>query len=119
MSKFEVKIVGGKPPKRPEGAFKRLRRRIGGAITAVLLRPGIVILAGMSGFMVMVGTPHVGWDYQCRHAMRGFGTCESVSWCAYYGIQGRRVVRPEIGTRCQLVTFLPPDWNKLIEGVLE
>lgn len=118
MSKFEVKVVGAKPPKRPEGAFKRLRRRIGGAIKSVLLRPGIIVLAGLSGFVVFVGTPHVGWEYQCRHATRGFGSCTSVAWCAYYGVQGRRVVRPEYAERCQIVTFLPLDFNKLIEGVL-
>ena len=118
MSKFEVKVIGAKPPKRPEGAFKRLRRRIGGAIKAVLLRPGIIVLAGLSGFVVFIGTPHVGWEYQCRHATRGFGNCTSVAWCAYYGVQGRRVVRPEYAERCQIVTFLPLDFNKLIEGVL-
>lgn len=118
MSKFEVKVVGAKPPKRPEGPFKRLRRRIGGAIKSVLLRPGIIVLAGLSGFVVVIGTPHVGWEYQCRHATRGFGNCTSVAWCAYYGVQGRRVVRPEYAERCQIVTFLPLDFNKLIEGVL-
>jgi len=27
-------------------------------------------------------------------------------------------VRPEYAERCQIVTFLPLDFNKLIEGVL-
>lgn len=35
MSKYDVKVLGAKPPKRPEGPFKRLRQRIGGAIKAV------------------------------------------------------------------------------------
>ena len=117
MSKFEVKVIGGKPPKPPEGWLKRLRRRIGGAVRAVLRRPGIIIVAGAASFIGLIGTPHVGWEYQCRHATRGFGTCQSVAWCAYYGVQGRRVERPEYGARCQLVTFLPLDLNKLIEGV--
>ncbi|MCZ4269075.1 hypothetical protein O4H48_14355 [Rhodobacteraceae bacterium G21628-S1] len=118
MSKFDIKVLGAKPPKRPEGLFKRLRCRIGGAIKAVLLRPGMIVLAGASGFVVLIGTPHVGWEYQCRHPMRGYGSCNSVAWCAYYGVQGRRVEIPEYGERCQVVTFLPLDWNQLIEGVL-
>ncbi len=118
MGKYEVTVLGGKPPKRPDGIFKRLRRRIGGAIKGVLLRPGLMTLAGSAGFVVVIGTPHFGWEYQCRHPTRGFGNCRSVSWCAYYGVQGRRVVRPEDGERCHLVTFLPLDINKLIEGVL-
>ncbi len=118
MRKFDVKVAGGKPPKRPEGASKRLRRRIGGAIKAVLLRPRMIFVSGIAGFVLFVGTPHAGWDYQCRHALRGIGSCTSVSWCAYYGIQGRRIERPEYGERCKLVTFLPVDWDKLIKGVL-
>lgn len=118
MSKFDVKVLGTKPPKRPEEAFKRLRRCIGSAIKTVLFRPGMIILAGASGFVVFVGTPHIGWEYQCRHATRGIGTCTSVDWCAYYGVQGRRIEHPGYGERCQVVTFLPLDWNKLIEGVL-
>jgi len=118
MSKFEVKVVGGTPTKRPEGAIKRLRRRVGGTIKAVLLRPRMIVLTGIAGFFVFVGTPHVGWEYQCRHPMRGFGSCNSVAWCAYYGLQGRREERPAYSERCKLVTFLPLDFNKLIEGVL-
>ncbi|MCC5987229.1 MAG: hypothetical protein JJT95_06055 [Pararhodobacter sp.] len=116
MGKFEVKVLGAKPPKRSDGPIKRLRRRIGAGVKAVLLRPRMVVLAGAAGFILFIGTPHVGWDYQCRHPVRGFGTCNSVSWCAYYGIQGRRIERPDYATRCKLVTFLPVDWNKLIEG---
>lgn len=119
MKKIEVKVLGAKPPERPEGAVRRLRRRLGGAFKGILLRPGMIVLAGAAGFVLFVGTPHVGWDYQCRHSTRGFGSCTSVAWCAYYGIQGRRVERPEDGGRCHLVTFLPINWNKLIEGVLQ
>lgn len=118
MSKFDIKVLGAKPPKRPEWVFKRLCRKLGTVIKAVLIRPRMIVLTGIAGFLLFVGTPHVGWDYQCRHPMRGFGSCTSVSWCAYYGLQGRRVVRPDHGARCQLVTFLPMDWNKLIKGVL-
>ncbi|MDF0596321.1 hypothetical protein [Psychromarinibacter halotolerans] len=119
MSKFDVKVVGSKPPKRPEGAIKRLRRRIGGGVKAVLIRPRMIFVSGIAGFVLFVGTPHVGWDYQCSHSTRGFGSCNSAAWCAYYGIQGRRVERPGYGERCQLVTFIPLNWNKLIEGVLK
>ncbi|UWQ25387.1 hypothetical protein K3553_02660 [Leisingera aquaemixtae] len=119
MNKIKVKVLGAKPLKRRDGPLKRLRGMLGGALKALLLRPALVTLAGASGFVVFIGTPHVGWEYQCRHPMRGYGSCNSVAWCAYYGIQGRRTEIPGYGERCQLVTFLPLDWNKLIEGVFQ
>jgi hypothetical protein len=86
MSKYEVRVIGGKSPKRGDGPVRRLRRRIGAAIRAALIRPGMIVLAGIAAFVLLVGTPHVAWDYQCRHPMQGYGTCRAVSWCAYYGI---------------------------------
>lgn len=118
MNKYQVEIIGGKPPNRPEGALKRIYRRIRAAVVAVLLRPWAIALAALAGVVLFVGTPHVGWEYQCSHATRGFGTCRSVSWCAYYGIQGRRQERPEYGHSCKLVTVLPLDWGKVLGGVM-
>ena len=116
MSKFEIKVTRSKPPKRPDGLLKRLRHRIGGAIKPILLRPKIIVLPAIASFVLFVGTPHAGWEYQCRHATRGFGSCDAVAWCAYYGVQGRRVVHPEYGERCRLITLLPLDWKKLTKG---
>lgn len=118
MSKYEVRVIGGKSPKRGDGPVRRLLRRTRAAIRAALLRPGMIVLAGIAAFVLLVGTPHVAWDYQCRHPMQGYGTCRAVSWCAYYGIQGRRVETPELATRCTAVTVLPVEWSKLIERVL-
>lgn len=118
MNKIKAKVLGVKPPKRRDGPLKWLRGKLGGALKALLLRPALVTLAGASGFVVFIGTPHVGWEYQCRHATHGYGPCRSVAWCTYYGIQGRRVEIPEYGERCQLVTFLPIDWDKLMKGIL-
>lgn len=115
---FEIRIVGAKPLERHGNPLKRLYHRIRGAADAVLLRPRAAMLVGLAAFLLFIGTPHVGWDYQCGHATRGFGACRSASWCAYYGIQGRRVERPSYGETCKLITFLPPDWNKLIAWVL-
>ena len=117
MSKFEVKVLGSKPPKRPDGPLKRLRRRIGHISKAVLMRPRLIVLTAITGSLLVIGTPHVGWEYQCGHQTRGFGSCRYVSWCAYYGVQGRRVERPSYGERCQVVTVLPLDWNKMLGGL--
>ena len=118
MSKIDIQVLGTKPPKRPEGPIKRLCRKLSGGLKATLLRPRMILVSAIAGFVIFVGTPHAGWDYQCRHAMRGIGSCTSVSWCAYYGIHGRRIERPEYGERCKLVTFLPVDWDKLMKGIL-
>lgn len=115
---FVIRIVGAKPPKRHGNPLKRLYGHIRGAADVVLLRPRAAMLVGLTAFVLFIGTPHVGWDYGCSHATRGFGACRSASWCAYYGIQGRRVERPGSGETCKLVTFLPLDWGKLLDGVL-
>ena len=81
-------------------------------------RPRLLILIGFLGFIGYVGTPHIGWDYQCRHATPGGAPCHSASWCEYYGFQGRRVDYPPYGETCKLVKFLPVDWELLGEDLL-
>jgi hypothetical protein len=107
MRKFKVEVLGGKPPRPPEGLIKRLHRLISGAARFALMRPKRSVLAGLVGFVLLVGTPHVGWDYQCRHAVWGHSGCQSARWCAYYGIQGRTVIWPDHGEHCSLLKFLP------------
>lgn len=115
MNKFKVEVMGGRPPRPPEGPIKRLRRLLNRSARFALLRPKRSIVAALIGFVLLVGTPHVGWDYQCRHAVYGYGGCESARWCAYYGVQGRRVIWPEYGEHCSLVKFLTLNWNDIIE----
>lgn len=115
MSKFKVKVIGVKPQKR-DGLVKRTARGIGSAINALMIRFWFFALAAVAGLILTVGTPHVGWEYGCNHPVKGLGTCRSVSWCAYYGVQGRRVERPGYGERCEVVTMLPVDWNELLGG---
>ena len=116
MSDFEIEVIGAKPPKPPEGPLRRLLRRLGRIAKAVLMRPKAVVLVGLTGAVLVIGTPHAGWDYQCRHPMRGPGTCESVAWCAYYGVQGRRVEVPDYGEQCKLIAFIPLDWQRIKGG---
>ena len=119
MSKFKVEVIGGKPPKPPEGLINRLRRALHNAARAALLRPKTALLTGFVSFVLLVGTPHLGWDYQCRHAVYGYGSCQSALWCEYFGVQGRRVIWPEQGEHCHLIGFLPLDFNLLIEGITQ
>jgi hypothetical protein len=118
MDKLEVKVIGPKPPKKPDGPLKRMLRKLRGALGALLMRPRALVLIALAGFVILIGTPHAGWDYECRHPMRSGQPCRSVSYCAYYGIQGRRVVFPEHGETCQLVTFLPIAWRRLLIGAV-
>ncbi len=80
----------------------------------IVLRPLLLILLALLAVPVTVGTPHVAWDYQCAHSTRGGGFCQEANWCAYYGVQGRRVVFPPRGETCDLVTFLHVDWDAAI-----
>lgn len=113
MSEFEIRVVGARPPKKPGGPRRGFFGKIGTIVRAVLMRPRATLLAGLVGFVAFAGTPHVPWEYACRHPMRGPGTCQVVSWCAYYGIQGRRVAVPSYGRQCSLVKVLPLDWSKI------
>ncbi len=114
MDTFEVEVVGAKASRRTDGKLKRVFRKAGHVVRAVLMRPRLVVLIGVGAFGLSVGTPHAGWDYQCRHPMRPGVPCRSVVYCAYYGIQGRRIEVPKEGERCEVVTFLPPQWGKLM-----
>lgn len=113
MPEFEVEIRGSKPPRKPEGPLRTLLRWLRSFARTVLLRPKAVALAGIMLFVLFVGTPHAGWDYECRNPRRGSEPCRSIFYCAYYGIQGRRVEFPEYDEQCSVVKFLRIDWGRL------
>lgn len=75
-----------------------LRRlvRIDGLVLVALLAAGIAY-----------GTPHVAWDYACRHSRFYNPRCQAFDYCAYYGLHGRRVVFPAPGESCPLVRLMP------------
>ena len=81
MSEWDIRVVSAQPARRTEGGIRRLLRRAGNARRAVLRRPRTVTAAAVLAFVAFAGTPHVGWDYECRHPMHGPGTCRSVMWC--------------------------------------
>lgn len=86
MEKYQVTMIGGKPPKRPKGLLAALRRLVAAALTALPIGAITIVLAGGIGFVSFIGTPHIGWDYGCSHATRGIGICRAASWCSYYGM---------------------------------
>jgi hypothetical protein len=114
-SDWEIEVVGSENSAR-HNSRRRPLRPVRTALRAALLRPRFLRLCLVGGFLLLIGTPHVGWDYECRHGMRGPGTCRAVHWCAYYGIQGRRIEFPDDGQSCKLVTFIPLDFQKLLGG---
>lgn len=114
MSEFDIEVIGGRPPRKPDGPLKRLVRRLGGLLRAAMMRPRLLVLGVLAGCVLVFGTPHAGWDYECRHPIATGQTCRSVSYCAYYGIQGRRVEFPEYGKSCKLINVLPLDWQKIL-----
>lgn len=113
MDEFEIEVVGTTAPRKPDAPPKRLIGRIKGFAHALLMRPRAVAVAGALVFALAVGTPHVGWDYRCRHPMRPGQPCRAVEYCAYYGIQGRRVVFPGYGESCQVIKLLRIDWRRI------
>lgn len=114
MTDFDIEVVGAKPARKKKRALiLRLIVALVLITRAILVRPRLMIVAALIGVVVFVGTPHIGWDYQCRHATPGGAPCTSASWCAYYGFQGRRVESPPLGEACALVKFLPVDWDTL------
>lgn len=114
MSEFDVEVIGAGPPRKPEGSRKRMLKAARHLARSLLVRPRVLVLSGAAAFLLAVGTPHVGWDYQCRHPMRPGQPCRSVDYCAYYGIQGRRIVFPHGGETCRIVTFLRIDWLRIV-----
>lgn len=114
MDEFEIEVVGAASPRKPDGALMRTLKKVGRIARALLMRPRALALGGAVAFVFAAGTPHVGWDYECRYPIRPGQPCGSVSYCAYYGIQGRRVVFPEDGESCKLVTFLRIDWRRIV-----
>ena len=118
MSDFEVEVVGARRKLKSRRPLSRLLGWSGRFIRALLMRPRAVMVLGVAGFVLFVGTPHAGWDYECRHPFSPEQPCRSVVYCAYYGIQGRRVVFPESGESCKLVTFLPISWRRVFAGKL-
>lgn len=116
MSDFRIKVVGAKPPRKPDGPLRKVAKRVRASARQGLMKPRRVMLAGLAGFVLLAGTPHVAWEYECRHTMHGPGSCRSVAWCAYYGIQGRRIAVPKDGMQCSLFKVLPFDWGRLLGG---
>lgn len=115
MKKMNVKVVGARRKKKRAAAAPALLARTAGAVRRVLMRPRLVLVGALAGFILTVGTPHVAWDYECGHQMQGIGTCRAASWCAYYGIQGRRIDTPEWGQTCDFMKFIRIDWARLLE----
>jgi len=113
MEDFEIRVTKA-PKRKTENPVSRFLRNAEAKVKKAFMRPGLVAAAAVTCFVVLVGTPHVGWEYQCRHGMSGPNTCRSYAWCGYYGIQGRRVVVPPEGQHCRVLTMLTPDWSRLI-----
>ena len=114
MDEFDIEVVGAGSPRKPDGSLTRTLKTLGRWLRALLMRPRVLALTGAAAFVMVAGTPHVGWDYECRYPMRPGEPCKSVDYCAYYGIQGRRIEFPEDGESCKLVTFLRIDWWQIV-----
>jgi len=112
-----------KPPPRP----KEKRRKRGDphegvegpqrpylhAILRGLVLPLLAVVVVIGGVAAIAGTPHIGWDYECRGRADPGGGCESYRYCEYYGVQGRRVVFPERGEHCGFIKMIRLDWGAL------
>ncbi|GMG84821.1 hypothetical protein LNKW23_40370 [Paralimibaculum aggregatum] len=57
MGEFEVKVLGVKPPGKPDGTLKRLIKRSGELLKAMLMRPRVLVIAGLAGAVIFIGTP--------------------------------------------------------------
>lgn len=119
MSKITVKVANKRRKKKRTIPFAKAGGKVFGAVRAVLMRPRLTMLGVFVGGVLTFGTPHIGWDYRCSHPMQGHGTCRSASWCAYYGIQGRRIDIPETGQTCSPVKLITINWNRVMKGLTD
>lgn len=96
MTDFDIRVEGKRKNKRMGRRIPGmgLLRAIGRTVRFFLMRPRLLVAMALLGVIVFVGTPHIGWDYRCNHPTRGGQPCVSVSYCAYYGFQGRRIDHP-------------------------
>ena len=117
MSEFEIRVVKVRPLKKKAGRVRRLLRGLGRMTRAALMSPRALMVAGFLGFIAFAGTPHAGWEYVCNHPMREVGSCRSVAWCAYYGVQGRGVEVPPHGQQCSPFKVLPLDWEAIMRNL--
>lgn len=107
MRKIKVKVVR-KGRKRPKGNGQSAAARLGTLALRAVIHPvsiavGVLTFAGLS-----FGTPHVAWEYGCAHPRHSaWSECRQVSWCAYYGFQGRRTATPDAGERCDIIRLMP------------
>lgn len=125
MSEYEIK-----PPPRPKDtgtkgkaakgkrgpgpdAPERAGRHARSAFVHTVLRPLAILAVLFGGIAVLAGTPHIGWNYECRGRAKPDGGCDSYRYCEYYGIQGRRAVFPDEGESCGFVKFVGVDWGAL------
>lgn len=76
-------------------------------VLRMMRRRAVIFVVAIGASVAAFGTPHVAWDYVCRHAKMYNPRCQAYEYCAYYGVYGRRVVYPEPGERCLVVKFLP------------
>jgi hypothetical protein len=113
MNRFDIEVDGAPPPHKPNRIWLFIQR-VGRTVRAVLMRPRAVALASLTAFVLLFGTPHVGWDYRCAHPQRFGEPCRAAIYCAYYGVQGRRVVIPDYGKACRPFTFVPLDFQQFL-----
>ncbi len=112
MAEFEVKVVSARRGrKRRRGGQAKPVRAVGGFFSGIVMRPGLLILAGLASVPFVFGTPHVAGDYRCAHPKRYGAPCRETISCTYHGVQGPRVVFPENGRTCSFVKFMPLDWG--------
>ena len=112
MAEFEVEVVGAKRRrKRGGGGPVGPVRAIGRLVHGVLMRPRLLVVAGLAGFPLVFGTPYVAGDYRCAHPKRYGAPCRETISCTYHGIQGPRVVFPGNGRTCSFIKLMPLDWG--------
>lgn len=113
MKEYKITVIYTKEPRKE----RRTLETVGSIARRVLRNRRTLMFGGLVGFLLIAGTPHVGWDYECRHPFSPTRPCTSFVYCGYYGIQGRRVVFPDYDESCKLIKLLPPDWNKLLNSL--